>query len=60
MDGKYLATASTLGIVSIFDSKTGKESGKFFYLISPLVPDGINVSVMKDLYEKDLPGYTNA
>ena len=24
MDGKYLATASSLGIVSIFDSKTGK------------------------------------
>ena len=24
MDGKYLATASNLGIVSIFDSKTGK------------------------------------
>ena len=24
MDGKYLATASTSGIVSIFDSKTGK------------------------------------
>jgi len=24
MDGKYLATASTFGVVSIFDSKTGK------------------------------------
>jgi len=24
MDGKYLATASVLGIVSVFDSKTGK------------------------------------